>query len=86
MTQKTLVTCALPYANGPIHLGHMVEHVQTDIFVRYLKSKGVPVTSTGLPTGMPESSVNSTLLALTDVRTALHDPAWDLTQGCRRDR
>jgi methionyl-tRNA synthetase len=44
MTQKTLVTCALPYANGPIHLGHMVEHVQTDIFVRYLKSKGVPVT------------------------------------------
>ncbi len=37
---KTLVTCALPYANGPIHLGHMVEHIQTDIFVRYLRSKG----------------------------------------------
>lgn len=37
---KTLVTCALPYANGSIHLGHMVEHVQTDIFVRYLRSKG----------------------------------------------
>lgn len=41
---KTLVTCALPYANGPIHLGHMVEHIQTDIFVRYLRSKGEQVT------------------------------------------
>ncbi|HEY0880296.1 MAG TPA: class I tRNA ligase family protein, partial [Archangium sp.] len=40
MATKTLVTCALPYANGPIHLGHMVEHIQTDIFVRYLRSKG----------------------------------------------
>ncbi len=40
MPSKTLVTCALPYANGPIHLGHMVEHIQTDIFVRYLRSKG----------------------------------------------
>ncbi len=43
MPTKTLVTCALPYANGPIHLGHMVEHVQTDIFVRYLRSKGEAV-------------------------------------------
>jgi methionyl-tRNA synthetase len=44
MATKTLVTCALPYANGPIHLGHMVEHIQTDIFVRYLRSKGDQVT------------------------------------------
>jgi methionyl-tRNA synthetase len=43
MASKTLVTCALPYANGPIHLGHMVEHVQTDIFVRTLRSKGEQV-------------------------------------------
>jgi methionyl-tRNA synthetase len=43
MASKTLVTCALPYANGPIHLGHMVEHIQTDIFVRYLRSKGEQV-------------------------------------------
>lgn len=43
MTTKTLVTCALPYANGPIHLGHMVEHIQTDIFVRYLRSSGEQV-------------------------------------------
>lgn len=40
MPRKTLVTCALPYANGPLHLGHLVEHVQADIFVRYLRSRG----------------------------------------------
>lgn len=34
------VTCALPYANGPIHLGHMLEHIQGDIFSRYLKMNG----------------------------------------------
>ncbi|OUS04642.1 methionine--tRNA ligase [Gammaproteobacteria bacterium 42_54_T18] len=32
-----LVTSALPYANGPIHLGHMLEYIQTDIWVRYQK-------------------------------------------------
>ena len=42
MTQKRqiLVTSALPYANGSIHLGHMVEHIQTDIWVRFQKSRG----------------------------------------------
>ncbi len=36
MTQRRiLVTAALPYANGPIHLGHLVEYLQTDIWVRY---------------------------------------------------
>ena len=35
--KKILVTSALPYANGPIHLGHLVEYIQTDIFVRYLR-------------------------------------------------
>ena len=43
-TPKTLVTCALPYANGPVHLGHMVEHIQTDIYVRFLRSCGEEVT------------------------------------------
>ncbi|KJJ58287.1 hypothetical protein VC77_02940, partial [Vibrio cholerae] len=33
--RKLLVTCALPYANGSIHLGHMLEHIQADIWVRY---------------------------------------------------
>lgn len=42
MSQKRriLVTSALPYANGPIHLGHMVEYIQTDIWVRFLKMRG----------------------------------------------
>ncbi|CEN32256.1 Methionine--tRNA ligase [Candidatus Westeberhardia cardiocondylae] len=35
-----LITCALPYANGPIHLGHMLEHIQADIWVRYQKMRG----------------------------------------------
>jgi methionyl-tRNA synthetase len=37
MREKYLVTPALPYANGPIHLGHLVEHVQVNIFVRALR-------------------------------------------------
>ncbi len=37
---KTVVTSALPYANGPIHIGHLVEYIQTDIYVRFLKSIG----------------------------------------------
>lgn len=40
MAGKILVTSALPYANGPIHLGHMVEYIQTDIYVRFLRSCG----------------------------------------------
>ncbi|MBS2032772.1 MAG: methionine--tRNA ligase [Deltaproteobacteria bacterium] len=40
MSRPILVTAALPYANGAIHLGHMVEHIQTDIYVRYLRSSG----------------------------------------------
>lgn len=38
--RKILVTSALPYANGSIHLGHMVEHIQTDIWVRFQKMRG----------------------------------------------
>jgi len=37
---KILVTAALPYANGPIHIGHLVEYVQTDIWVRFQKLMG----------------------------------------------
>jgi len=35
-----LVTSALPYANGPIHMGHLVEYIQTDIWVRFQKLRG----------------------------------------------
>ncbi|MFT3962854.1 methionine--tRNA ligase [Propionivibrio sp.] len=37
MSRKILVTSALPYANGAIHLGHLVEYIQTDIWVRFQK-------------------------------------------------
>jgi methionyl-tRNA synthetase len=43
MSQKNrtiLVTSALPYANGPIHIGHMVEYIQTDIWVRFQRLRG----------------------------------------------
>ena len=40
MKRRLLVTSALPYANGPIHLGHLVEYVQTDIWVRYHRLRG----------------------------------------------
>ncbi|MBU6276690.1 MAG: methionine--tRNA ligase [Planctomycetes bacterium] len=39
-SRRILVTAALPYANGHIHLGHLVEYVQTDIFVRFQKLRG----------------------------------------------
>ncbi len=42
--RKILVTSALPYANGPIHLGHLVEYIQTDIWVRAMKAMGHTVT------------------------------------------
>ena len=38
--RQILVTSALPYANGPIHIGHMVEYIQTDIWVRFQKMRG----------------------------------------------
>ena len=38
--RRILVTSALPYANGPIHLGHLVEYLQTDIWVRFQKLRG----------------------------------------------
>jgi len=38
--RKILVTCALPYANGSIHLGHLLEHIQTDIWVRFQRMRG----------------------------------------------
>jgi methionyl-tRNA synthetase len=38
--RKILVTSALPYANGPVHLGHLVEYIQTDIWVRFQRLRG----------------------------------------------
>jgi methionyl-tRNA synthetase len=44
VSERVLVTSALPYANGPIHLGHLVEYIQTDVYVRYRRSVGDEVT------------------------------------------
>ena len=38
--RRILITAALPYANGPIHLGHLVEYIQTDIWVRFQRLRG----------------------------------------------
>ena len=38
--ERIIITSALPYANGPIHIGHLVEYIQTDIFVRFLRLIG----------------------------------------------
>ena len=40
MSRRILITAALPYANGPIHIGHLVEYIQADIWARYQKSCG----------------------------------------------
>ncbi|MDP7154416.1 MAG: class I tRNA ligase family protein, partial [Gammaproteobacteria bacterium] len=40
VSRKMLVTSALPYASGPIHMGHLVEYIQTDIWVRYQRLIG----------------------------------------------
>lgn len=42
--RKILVTSALPYANGPIHIGHLVEYIQTDVWVRFQKMRGHKVS------------------------------------------
>ena len=42
--KRTLVTCALPYANGPIHIGHLAgAYIPGDIYVRYLRMRGEDV-------------------------------------------
>lgn len=40
MKRQIIITCALPYANGPIHLGHMLEHIEADIYSRFQKMQG----------------------------------------------
>jgi methionyl-tRNA synthetase len=46
-TRRLLVTSALPYANGQIHIGHLVEYVQTDIWVRFQRMRGHEVHYVG---------------------------------------
>jgi len=44
VSERLLVTSALPYVNGPAHLGHLVEYIQTDVYVRFRRSAGDDVT------------------------------------------
>ncbi|MBN2334224.1 methionine--tRNA ligase [Candidatus Bathyarchaeota archaeon] len=46
-SERILVTSALIYANGPVHIGHMVENIQTDIWVRFMKLAGYNVVYCG---------------------------------------
>lgn len=69
--RKMLVTSALPYANGHLHLGHMVEHIQTDIWVRTHKMLGIQCISIcgddahGTPIMLKAEQMGSTPEALT---------------------
>lgn len=47
MTRKLFVTTALPYANGPFHIGHVMEYIQADIWVRFMRMQGNEVHFVG---------------------------------------
>ncbi|MFM7703442.1 MAG: class I tRNA ligase family protein, partial [Rubrivivax sp.] len=40
MSRKLFVTTALPYANGPFHIGHIMEYIQADVWVRFQRMRG----------------------------------------------
>lgn len=76
--RKMLVTSALPYANGHLHLGHMVEHIQTDIWVRVQKMLGHDCIAVcgddahGTPIMLKAQQQGITPLALTQAMQASH--------------
>ena len=76
--RKMLVTSALPYANGHLHLGHLVEHIQTDIWVRVHKMLGVTCISVcgddahGTPIMLKAQQLGVTPEALTAEMQASH--------------
>ena len=47
MSRKLFVTTALPYASGPLHIGHMMEYIQADIWVRFMRMRGHQVAFVG---------------------------------------
>ena len=71
-TRKILVTSALPYANGQIHLGHLLEYIQTDIWVRFQRLRGhtcyfvcaddahgTPIMLKARELGLPEGDIST---------------------------
>ena len=62
--KRTLVTCALPYANGPVHIGHLAgAYIPGDIYVRYLRMRGEDVL---FVCGSDEHGVPITIKAYND--------------------
>ena len=58
--KRTLVTCALPYANGPVHIGHLAgAYIPGDIYVRFLRMRGEDVTICNLGKPMLSALVKS---------------------------
>jgi methionyl-tRNA synthetase len=56
MARKIFVTTALPYANGPFHIGHIMEYIQADIWVRFQRMQGNEVHSSVPMTRMARPS------------------------------
>lgn len=79
MARTLLVTSALPYANGSIHLGHLVEHIQTDIWVRFQRLQGHTVhyfcadDTHGTPVMLAAKSRGLTPEAMVDLAHAEHE-------------
>lgn len=79
LKKDMIVTSALPYANGHLHLGHLVEHIQTDIWVRAQKMAGHRCISIcgddahGTPIMLKAESMGITPEALTDKMKASHE-------------
>lgn len=80
--REVVVTCALPYANGPAHLGHLVEHIQADIWVRAQRMNGLRVyfvcadDAHGTPIMLRAEQMGTTPKALTDAILAEHRAAF----------
>lgn len=90
-TRKMLVTSALPYANGHLHLGHLVEHIQTDIWVRVHKMLGHDCISIcgddahGTPIMLKAEQLGITPEALTSEMKASHEQdfaAFNIAYDC----
>ena len=79
MTRQILVTAALPYANGPLHIGHLLEHIQTDIWVRYQRLAGNQCTwvwaddAHGTPIMLKAQAEGTTPEALIERMKASHE-------------
>jgi len=76
--KRYLITSALPYANGPVHIGHLAGvYIPSDIFTRYLRAKGVDVISVcgsdehGVPITIKARQENTTPQAVVDKYNAI---------------